>query len=726
MKLKYKILLLICVLSIITITSCSVLIKKYITKNSIELIGNRIDIGSLHFNPLTFAIKANDVKIFETNNINTLASIDQIFLDFSPIKLIDNEYSISKFTISGLNVKISQYDSRFNFDDAFEPLRNKSNKSNTQELKYSIYNIELKESNIVFSDKNTGKQISLNAINFQLPKLAWNNTESEAGLNLKLGDNGSLYLRAQLDDKNKRYQINCKVNEFDLNGFEDYISEYFNITKLNGLLNFNYNIEGSLSDINDIKISGVTTINDLSVFDGSKTEIANIKDIEADIYYYKPTKSSLYLRTIEIREPNTKLIIDATSNNWSKFLQKKHSDSVVEKSTMNYMIRKISVVNGNLLFNDKRLNPEISTEIQNITASISNISNETNDISATYEGLIKSGGKLHGTASLSTGDIKEWQVNANLTDLPLVNYSKFSSHYLSRPILNGSLDYQFKLKLSNNHITNNNKLTFSNIVFGDKQKSKTAYKVPVQTAFNILKDKRNTVTIDIPIVGDRNNENFILTEEIRTAFIQYLKGAGKTKIKHVGKSINELTKDAEAIRLNFGKSKIPFKQEVILSKAADKIKSGELKKLQFYPITNPQLDKEELAFQQVKIQYLKSKQRSKKTNDNLLKVKLKLLSDNKPALIKYINAQTSLNQNESIYSKCINIIGANETEKLYQRLIEDRNVELVKQLTSKLNLNPSHFEIKTTTHSNELSSPIYQLKEITAGSGIHIEFEDNF
>ena len=103
-----------------------------------------------------------------------------------------------------------------------------------------------------------------------------------------------------------------------------------------------------------------------------------------------------------------------------------------------------------------------------------------------------------------------------------------------------------------------------------------------------------------------------------------------------------------------------------------------------------------------------SKQKPAKRNRNTAQAKAKLLSDNKPDFVQYINQNTTLSQSATIKQKCINIIGESEIDNLLNSLISQRNTNLEEYL-SKLKMAPNTYEIKTNQiiDSDTLSTPIF-------------------
>lgn len=725
---RYKILLGITVVLIVVSQSFSPFVKSYITSHSEEWFGSQMEIGKLHFNILNTSFSLKDVQIYEPNSKKVFAGVKKIHLDFSPWKLMDNEYFFTEVLLDGVALNISKNDNHFNFETIFQSLYAKDDSNNTEPVKYTLRNIQIINSQINFLDLNTNNELKFENVQLKLPELAWNTSESKAGLNFNLGKNGRMHIEAHIDEEKDKYRLQCKVEKFDLSTVVSYLQEYFAIKELSGDLNFEYTLEGSLSHIDDIKISGNSNISNLIVYDKKDDVFASVKSIEADLFYYKPTLSAFYFRSIKLIEPRTQLIFDEESNNWSWFLGLENDSDNTENSTINYIIRLLSVENGTLLYRDKRITPHFETKVDHINCNIKNIGNQEKVIAASYSGDIHQGGSISGTAQFSILNSDKWEVHSQVKDLPLVNYSNFSQHYLSRPVLNGQLTYDFYVSVNRNDIVNQNRFSFSNPIFGEKLNDKPIYQVPVRSAFSLLKDKNNVVAFEIPVKGNTSDPGFSLSEEIKRAVKEYLVSTAKQKVKKVGQSISELTQKMDIIQLKFGESKVPFRQLVILSKVADRVKFGEVRKLVFIQTTNVDIEKEYLALQEAKVLYLKSNQPSLGDNENMLNIKLKLLSDSKPALIRFINEKTSLPENATVNQKCIDIVGKNRMDALVLELMNNRNDELSKYLKDKLKLEEKSFEIKlgNISNVNQISSPQYEISEILGGEEVKIRFEEDF
>ena len=97
----------------------SAFLRKWLEKNSNELIGRKITLGELHINYLKIAVKAKDFVMYETNRTDSFISFNELYVNFDPWHLLRNEYYFSHIALIRPRVFVGQDGALFNFSDLF-------------------------------------------------------------------------------------------------------------------------------------------------------------------------------------------------------------------------------------------------------------------------------------------------------------------------------------------------------------------------------------------------------------------------------------------------------------------------------------------------------------------------------------------------------------------------------------------------------------------------------
>ena len=128
-----------------------------------------------------------------------------------------------------------------------------------------------------------------------------------------------------------------------------------------------------------------------------------------------------------------------------------------------------------------------------------------------FTATLNNEGSIEGNTSFNLKQTKRLSIDAKIKNLQLSTFSPYSEYNFGRPIVNGLLTYDFSLDMDVNRMDNKNHLVIAKPVFGEKTKDATAANVPIKIAFNLLKDKNDVVTIDLPLKGNPSDPKFKLS-----------------------------------------------------------------------------------------------------------------------------------------------------------------------------------------------------------------------
>lgn len=91
--------------------------RRYTINHSKELFGRQIDLDKIKINYFTSTIRLINFKMYETNEQDVFVSFDTLLVNTEPLRLFNDELVVEEFYLKGLQTRIIQNDSVFNFDD---------------------------------------------------------------------------------------------------------------------------------------------------------------------------------------------------------------------------------------------------------------------------------------------------------------------------------------------------------------------------------------------------------------------------------------------------------------------------------------------------------------------------------------------------------------------------------------------------------------------------------
>ena len=279
-----------------------------------------VTISEARFNPFTFKLSVTGL-IAETNEPGEppaqLLSTGNINIDFDLLSLLRGDLVCSNMDIDRFNIKLTRHtDKRYNISYLLQGkgVRNHSEIMDFAELPFlfSLNNIKVTNSQIIFDDKSTGKihhienmEIALPAIsNFQYQTDNYIHPQFSAVINgspIKLS--GEATIGSSTDD-GRQTLLSCDLDDIDIPLYFDYLPVALPVDvikgKANGTLQISFSPEQKIGSKLKIKFNVSTT--DLGIESrNSKLSISvpNAK-LEGSL---EPFNQTLTIQNILLREP---------------------------------------------------------------------------------------------------------------------------------------------------------------------------------------------------------------------------------------------------------------------------------------------------------------------------------------------------------------------------------------------------------------------------------------
>ncbi len=714
LKKRYIVLLSIILLIFLLLFFLSTIIRVWLVKNSESLIGRKIDLKELHINYLKISIKAVDFVMYEKNKQDTFVAFDELYVNFNPWKLISNEYSFAEIKLAEPHVTIEYSSKGFNFDDLIvsdtTEIIEETPEQTDDTIKFVVRNLNISGGKIIYKDIEANTNLNINDLGINVPLISWNSQQAKLGIDFTLDENGKVAIGGNINQELAQYEISLKSENIDINPLSNYFKPYIAFNSLSGLFYSDVVINGDMSQPENIKLSGYAGLKNVELIDVDNNDILSALDVKVVFDTLDVGKSDYRIADIELIKPEIAFTMLKSETNFDKLLApyyNSENDEIIQDTLtindtneLHYSINKLTIVDGKVTFSDLTLKRAFIYDILDINFTMNNFSDVSRSVPLTYNINLNNNGNLKGDAELDMLQTNNINLNAIISAMDLVSLSPYTEYYLARPVNNGKFDYTVNLKMNPSKLINNNKIKISKLEFGKKTKDTTAYKVPVNLALYILKDKNGIIGFDLPVQGSPSDPNFKLGKIIWKTLENFLIKTATQPFNSLGKIIGTDPESIKFIAFDYLQDSLADKQKKQLDKICEIIdKKPELQFI-FKQTTNLEKETYALAIHETKKNYLQAKGIVSANASNIeLNEKLSYINDNDNDFLLYVNSN-SINDTSSLEQKCVNIIGKQKVLLLFDELIYKRNNSLKSYMLNTKNIPQNQIAIQTTDLRN--------------------------
>jgi hypothetical protein len=182
-------------------------------------------------------------------------------------------------------------------------------------------------------------------------------------------------------------------------------------------------------------------------------------------------------------------------------------------------LRRLTLRGGTFSFVDRSIRPVFATELGQIAARLSGSSSEAGtEVSGALSGRLDDFAPLTvaGRISLTDGrPVADWNLDLRNLDLPPA--SPYAGKYLGYYIERGKLDLAVACHIVPGKLDTNVRLVINKPELGPRVESPDVTEVNVPRTLALLKDRRGTINLNLPIRGSFDHRKFNLGKTIRSA-----------------------------------------------------------------------------------------------------------------------------------------------------------------------------------------------------------------
>ncbi len=496
--------------------------KRYTIKHSKELIGRQIEFDKLRLNYFTGMIRITDFVMLEADDKEAFVSFDTLIINLKPFQFFIDDFVMEEFYLKGLKVNVIQEDSTFNFDDlvAFHASEEDTLVADTvapDPFRFHLSNIELKDAEIMFDDRNINKVTSLKDLSFFIPYIGWNQQDrSEAGLRFAFKNEGYFESSINIDPIGGDYEADITVYHLYLQAFKEYVANSINISSIEGLFNTQLKIDGSINEIEKSTVSGIAQILDFEMRDLKDKKFLGAKELKCAVKDLDINNMSVVIDSLLLFEPYAYFEMDTVTNNFfevfditpessdsSRLVDNEIETDIIPADSLYYSFNYVLIDKGMVEYRDNLTGEPFDYYLSEIMLEADSIKNTSTWVDLYSTMLLNKRGTLNAEVGFNPSNPMDIKLDYVITDFMLSDLNIYSRFYMGFPIVYGDMYYKSETEVLGGQITSENKLIITHAELGEK--SGGLYDLPLKFALFLLKDRNGVITLDIPVRGDLND-----------------------------------------------------------------------------------------------------------------------------------------------------------------------------------------------------------------------------
>ncbi|HOY32217.1 MAG TPA: DUF748 domain-containing protein [Bacteroidales bacterium] len=715
-KKRYIILVSIGLLLFLFLFFLSDIIRWYLVKNSVELIGRKVDLQELHINYFKCTVRAENFAMYETNQKDKFVNFSELFVNFDPWNLLHNEIAFSEIRLVRPQVSIIYADSVFNFNDLITSsdtteIEDTVAEEKTDTLKFLVKNLSISEGYISYEDKSSNMNTELKSLSVKVPEISWNSKQSKMGVEFILGTDGEVAVDGMINQAAGKYSVSLKTDNIDITPFAGYAQPFIDANISSGKLYTDLKVDVELKDITNIIVKGEAGLKNLVVNETDNKPFCSLKDLYVRIDSLDIGRSNFCIGKVALEELNIVAVLEKGTTNVQRILAPllndttKTADTIADSSVTHYSIDSLVIRDGAIDFSDLTLNRPFKFNIKNLDIDMHGFHDLATNVPVDFSMNLNGPGTFKGQGTIDMVNTSNIIFKGSIADLDMVTFSPYSEYYLARPITRGTFNYDCTLKMTPNLLDNLNNLKLAHVEFGKKTKDTTAYKVPVILALYIIKDREGMIGIDLPVSGKPSDPSFRLRKIIWKTLEEFLLKAVTAPFNALGKLFGANPESIKQIPFEYLQDSLTADQKSKLDKIAEIITKKPELNFTFVQTTDPEKEKSMIAIQDVKYQFV-SKTALTGSDTTQLRSAASKLDDSDPAFLTFLGIEGNDEQG-NLASRCIQIAGAEHVDQKFDNLLLKRE-NLIKDYFAGKSIPPGSVAFKKADSRNlpeEMKTP---------------------
>jgi len=510
--------------------------KNYIIKHSKEWIGRQINLQGLYLNLFTGYTRLTGFQLLEQDDQQTFVAFDTLSVELSLLRLLADEIRINHIHLANPHIRLLQNGTNFNFDDLLALGQNDTTpvndtlppssspdsltEKNSGGMAVAIYDISISGGHIRYEDLSRQSVWEMENFGLQIPGVYFSGQNTDVGIALNFNDGGHLQTAMQYNMEAGNYLLDVELTNFSISPVRPYLTDFLNISHIDGLLNTHLNIEGNARHVTDLTVRGDLQLSHLALTARPEERILSADSIVVVLENLNPGKALFHFQTVAVNGLQTAFELDKDGNTLTRLLKESSTDTLatapeetpattpVEEPAPDLKINTFRINNSLFVFNDHTLHTPFTFSLENIHLIADNLTLDQ-QVKAKITSTLKNGGTIHLSYTGTPEDISNTDVLLTIKNLDLKTFTPYSLQYFGYPLKKGILSFSSINDIRDNQLDGRNHLDIAQCEVDNKQKNpKPEYNLPLKTALYLIKDKNDLIKMDLPVQGNINSPEF--------------------------------------------------------------------------------------------------------------------------------------------------------------------------------------------------------------------------
>lgn len=504
--------------------------KNYVEKNSLELVGRRIRIESVSFNPFRFAFSVRGFAIFEKDDSTTFAAFREFYVNADPLRLLTGNICLSEVRLDSPFVQVSKDGETFNFSDILErfsaadsakPSADSAAVEDSSAKRFpvgiSVKRIAILSGDIQFDDNGVNSHIRIRDFSLRIPEVYFSNKKTSLGVNLEFADGGTLRVDSDYGMRSGDFSVDVHLSKFSLSPVKPYLETALNFKSLSGNVGADISLSGNVEDVLASVVSGNVSLENVVLTENSGKTMG-LESLAVWILEANLKQNRFVVDSVSVRGAFAHFDLFKNSNNVEALLSKNSAPKTppADSSANNAPSPRLpDLLVKNFSVSGTRFAVEDHTVPGGFRYNVSGISVHASDValdrqtSVDVRATLPHGGSVKALASFNLADKNRIAANVSVRNVLLKDFSVYSEHYTGYPITAGAFGFASDNTLRDGAIDSRNNIDIYNLTVGDKPSgAKPEYTVPMKIALYILKDKDGKIAFDVPVKGNLRDPEF--------------------------------------------------------------------------------------------------------------------------------------------------------------------------------------------------------------------------
>ncbi len=509
-------------------------VTQQIPINSKSLLGVRITLEEMQFNPFTLELRLKNLHVPDLQGGDILR-LGHLYFNIDLDDIFNKTLIAKAIHIDSVAITLAKYqDGLSNVQPLLEAVAsfNKSEQTVTtseEVAKPSSWLGIIQELAVSELFLNYSEHLKSDVVVTRIQGFSLLSNDIQLGqdhmapffISSHINETGLAVLEGSVSLQPFKLKSHLKLEEVPVVPYEGYVSQFATLDIRGGLFSLSGDLEFDVAtETPQLQFQGHGDVQQFGLLNGvTKQPLISWKKIAVEDAYFSLSENLLRIETIDINELDSRIILNKKGQlNFQKMIlvqdksdnSEEVSNDVESTESLLISVDRVKLNNSKAFYADYALPLDFQTDIHDLNGEVLNVSSAENsvaevDIVGTVSefGYVKISGKLNPSQPSNNTSMDVVFKNIEMTELTPYS-AKFAGYKLESGKLNLALNYRVRDK----QIVGENDVRLDNINLGEQVDSPSAMQLPLRLALALLKDSNGQIKLDLPIKGDMANPDF--------------------------------------------------------------------------------------------------------------------------------------------------------------------------------------------------------------------------